>query len=268
MERNERHLTKTQTRKAADRPRKKRRRLSAFAYFLILLTVLLAGGAVGAICFLKVDTLTVSGKTAYTQEQILQASGLKTGGSVLFIDRKSASCRICESLPYIAAAEIRYIPFTGIQIRVKADAAAYEVRLKDGYAQINRNFKVLKISAQQESADKLPLINGVALGKPAAGHTLSANDRARVTQAAEILDGFKSNRVSGIVSVDVSDTYEIRANYDGRIDILIGTPADLGYKLRFAASLLKNKNDISDTDKGLLDVSQSAQSNRVSFIPS
>jgi hypothetical protein len=87
-------------------------------------------------------------------------------------------------------------------------------------------------------------------------------------QAAEILSGFKSNQINKITSINVSNDYEIKANFDGRIDILIGTTSDLSNKLKFAAYLLKNKDDISDSDKGLLDVSQSAQSNKVSFIPS
>ena len=87
-------------------------------------------------------------------------------------------------------------------------------------------------------------------------------------QAKEILLGFRNNKIEKITSVNIANAYELKVNYDGRVDILIGTQSDLAYKLKFAASLLKNKDYISDTDKGVLDVSQSAQSNRVSFVPS
>jgi cell division protein FtsQ len=255
-------------RQAVSHPRRKRRRLSAFAYFLVIFTVFAMSGILAAVYFLKIDKIGVSGKTQYSQEQIISASGLKLGESVFFTDRGRASRVICERLPFIESAAIHYDLFTGFTIETKADAAVYEIKYKDGYAALDEDYKVLMISVDPNKSGSLPIIDGIGLNVPVAGLTLSEKDKRQVMQAAEILSGFKSNQINKITSINVSNDYEIKANFDGRIDILIGTTSDLSNKLKFAAYLLKNKDDISDSDKGLLDVSQSAQSNKVSFIPS
>lgn len=255
-------------RQAVSHPRRKRRRLSVFAYFLVIFTVFAMSGILAAVYFLKIDKISVSGKTLYSQQQIISASGLKLRESVIFIDRGRASREICKRLPFIESASIHYDLSNGFTIETKADAAVYEIKYKDGYAALDKDYKVLIISVDPNKSGSLPIIDGIGLNVPVAGLTLSEKDKRQVMQAGEILSGFKSNQINKITCINVSNDYEIKANFDGRIDILIGTTSDLSNKLKFAASLLKNKDDISDSDKGLLDVSQSAQSNKVSFIPS
>jgi len=249
-------------------PRRKRRRLSGFAYFLITFCVLVAAGVFAAGYFLKVETIEVTGKTSYTKEQIISASGIKKGENAFFTDRNGAARKICEKLPLVVSAKIHYNLFKGIVIETAPDTVAYEIKVKNGYASLDKNFKILEVSSSTPVSESLPLIEGLEISNPTPGQTLTHNDKEKLAQAAKILGEFKSNKIKGITGINISNDYEIKANYAGRIDILIGTDSDISYKLKFAAYLLKNKEDISDSDKGLLDVSQSAQSNKVSFIPS
>jgi cell division septal protein FtsQ len=250
------------------RRRRKRRRLSAFACFLIGFVVLAAVGVSLCVYFLKIDKITTAGKTSYTQEQIVSASGLKMGDSAFLINRGRAAAAICSKLPYIGSAKICYNPLTGVTIEVKPDTAEFHVKCADGYAELDKDCKILEIVKDSAKFSSLTVINGIDAKKYSAGVKLPAKNVAQLLKVEQILSELKKNQISKITSIDVSNEYEIKANYDKRVDILIGTSSDLSYKMKFAAALLKNKNDISDTDKGLLDVSQSAQNDKVSFIPS
>jgi cell division septal protein FtsQ len=252
----------------AEHPRRRRRRLSGFAYFLLVITILAVGGALSAIYFMRIDSIAVSGKTQYTAAQIIDASGIRPGQHIFLTDHAGAAAELCRKLPFIESAKVIYRPFTGIDIEVKPNTAVYDVAYKGGYAALDKNFKVLETSTDPSKFRGLPVISGTQLSDAVPGLRLSEKNLSQVMQAQAIINGLKKNQIDKITDINVADDFELRANYDGRIDILIGTSSDLSFKLKFAAYLLKNKSNISDDDKGLLDVSQSAQSNKASFIPS
>jgi len=256
------------SRQAAKRPRKKRRRLSAFGCALIVFFIIAVLGTFSAVFLIRIDTIAVSGETIYPTAQIISASGLKVGERMLLANRGTAASEICKKLPYVGQAQVLYRPFTGIEIRVSRNTVAYDIKFSGGYAAVDKNMEILETAKDSSKFGGIPVIEGVRLGAAVPGDRIPQDGRQQVLQAQAIMSGLKANNVNKIVSVDVTDSLQLHANYDGRIDILIGTSSDLSYKLRFAAYLLSDKNDISDTDRGLLDVSQSAEDNKVSFIPS
>ena len=131
-------------RRVTPQPRKKRRRLSALARFLIAFTFLLVAVAIYALFFMKIETLQVKGKTQYTQEQILAAGGLKAGNLLFLNNKKNAAASICEKLPYIASARVYYIPLQGVGVKVEQDKAVYLLKYSNGYAAIDEEYKVRK----------------------------------------------------------------------------------------------------------------------------
>lgn len=258
----------TQTRKRAGPKRRKRRHLSAFAWFLIIFVFLSASGVCACVYFLKIDRITVSGKTVYTREQIVSAAGIKVGDRALLINRSRGEKSICSKLPYVLSAKICYNPLTGVSVAVKPDSAALCIKYSGGLACLDTSGKVLETSTDQAKFSSLPVVSGLTMKSIVLGAKLSGKSADQAALAEKIINEFKKNKVTGITGIDLSNDYEIKANYKSRIDILIGTSADLSYKIKFTAALLNNKNDIKDTDKGLLDASQSAQNNKVNFIPS
>jgi hypothetical protein len=82
---------------------KKRRRAGAFApvcaHRLLLIAII---GIFGVSVFFRVATIEVTGAEKYTVQQILTASGLKTGDNIFFIDGDKVSRRIRANLPYLS----------------------------------------------------------------------------------------------------------------------------------------------------------------------
>ena len=66
-----------------------------------------------------------------------------------------------------------------------------------------------------------------------------------------------NNKVKNITGFDVTDTANIKLVYDGRIDINIGLPDDIDYKIRTAMTIINEKLDPNNTGlvAGTLDVS-------------
>lgn len=252
---------------AARQPRRrKRRRLSPFAYFCVFLLVILAGGFFAVFRFVRVSGVEVIGNTGYNAGQVAQASGIKTGMPLFTIDTRKTAQQIQVKLPMIREARIRHRLPTGIVIEVEKDKPAFVVAGSDGYVILDDADKVLEIAKDTASYASMPVIRGVTLKSAVPGARIDDAAAGQVKEAQTIIGSLKAYKIQKINSIDVTSNYQLSAEYDNRVHILLGTSSDLPVKIQFAANLLQSQ--ISATDKGELDVSRCAQSNRASFTPS
>lgn len=53
----------------------------------------------------------------------------------------------------------------------------------------------------------------------------------------ELLNSIEQSGMDKITKIDISDTYSIKAVYDGRVTMNFGIATDLTYKARFAKSI-------------------------------
>lgn len=260
------HRDGSVTMPAARRQRRRRRKLSPFARWSVAVVVAAAVGFLGLWRLLQVGSVTVEGSSDYTAAQVVSASGVKTGMPLFAVDTARAARKVCAALPMVGTARVRYSPPTGLVIAVTKNSAAYVASAGQGVAVLDKHWKVLAVEKDSSKYPTLPLIKGVAFGPVAVGRTVAGAPLSQLEQAREILKELTSSRLGKINAVDMSSTYQLTVSYDNRITILLGTASDIPYKLKFASGLLASQ--IGATEKGTLDVSQSAQSNRASFIPS
>lgn len=251
---------------AAHGKRRGRRKLSPFARWSIAVVAAAAVGFFGLWRLLRVGTVTVVGNSGYTAAQVVSASGMKTGMPFFAVDTSRAARKVCAALPMVGTARVRYSPPMGLVITVTRNSAAYVASAGQGVVVLDKHGKVLAVEKDSSKYPTLPLIKGVAFGSVTAGRTLTGAPLSQLGQAEEILGELTSSHLGKINTVDLSSAYQLTVSYDSRITILLGTASDIPYKLKFASGLLTSK--IGATEKGTLDVSQSAQSNRASFIPS
>lgn len=246
--------------------RRKRRKLSPLAYFCIFLLVLLAGGLFAVFRLVRVSGVEVAGNAGYSADQVVEASGIRAGTPLFPIDTQKAAEQICTKLPLVREVRIRHRLPTGLLIEVVKDNPAFVMAGSGGYVILDDAGKVLEIAKDTGKYAGMPVIQGVALKSAAPGAGIDAAASGQMREARSIIACLKKYKVQKINAVDVSSNYQLTAEYDGRIHILLGTSSDLPAKVEFAANLLRNQ--ISATDKGELDVSQCARSNRASFTPS
>jgi cell division protein FtsQ len=250
-----------------EQKRRHRRRLSAFAYFLIVLMIIVCGVAVATVYLVKIETLEISGKTQYSRTQLLSAGGIKLGERLFLFDRKKAEAAITAKLPFVESAVIKLKPFNGFNVELVSDTPFLAAEIKDGYALTDKVFKVLDVTNTLNKYSGIIIVKGSGAVNPTLGHKLSTGVENRLIRAAEIISGIRKNKFDKINKVDVSSDYQLSVIYDNRITIVLGTYADIDEKLKSAAFMINNK-EVQDNEKGVLDVSQCTQSNKVSFTPS
>lgn len=240
------------TRNVRTRKRQKRKP-SHFAYALIFITIAASATAVFATTVLKVKTIMVSGKTAYTAAQIITASGIKPGQNLLSVDKQKVNGNICSDLPNILNVKTQLqLPKT-VMLEVTQDMPQYVVKAADKYAFLDKDFKVISLNADANNRGDAQLLDGVQVANAMVGRPVVFKDKSATKTIAGLFSAFKSAGIGKIEEINISNQYEISALYDNRITIHIGTSLGLKEKLRMANEVLTTK--ISASDKGDLDVS-------------
>lgn len=234
------------------RKRKIKRFFTAFSIFLVIaiISVMLS-----LTVFFKTEKIIVTGETRYSQEDIINLSGIVTGENIFLCDKAAASKKIVDALPFVAQANVGFVIPNAITIEIVEDVPSYAIGYSDGYYIIGENGRILEKTA--ENYDNLPIVQGTEITTNIIGEYADFTDEnitSILNELVKVLDAYKFENVTVI---DISDTANIMFVYDNRITVLIGLPEDISYKVKTAQTIINEKLDPNNTGliKGRLDVS-------------
>lgn len=249
---------------APRRRKRRRRKLSKVAYFLILLLIALCAAAVCIALFFNVDKITVSGKTEYSESQIIKASGIKTGTNILKINIKNSENDICEMLPYIQSAKVKLSLPTSIKIEVTAAKAEYLVENGKKLIAADEALKVLDDNVDAEKVKGAVKITGAKIKSSQVGSAIKFEKDTQFDDLKNMISGIKASKTTKISEMDITDSFQISALYDNRVTIIFGSSHNIPEKLTSASAIIEK--ELHKTDKGKLDVS--TLNRRYTFTPS
>lgn len=238
----------------APRARKVKPRSALFAplSFLLICAALVFGLSV----FFRVNNITVEGNSLYTDEEIIEASGIEPGDNLFFINRAAAYSRIYARLPYVEDGGVsitRSLP-NRLVIRVtESDALAY-VAAEDGDWVIDRKCKLLSRAENGEQGN-LIRIDGLTAIAPEAGRTIAPGEAEspKVTYLAAILQQVSDLDLRrSIAYIDMSNVANPEFDYLGRFTVKLGTNENVEYKFQVLISAVAA---LAKGDRGTLDLS-------------
>ncbi len=241
------------------RSRKKKRlkRRRAIRKALLSMCLLLFVGIIGVVLaftvFFKIDTIKVSGSTAYTQKIILENCGVVEGDSLLMTSSTDVAENLISQLPYVGAVEVeRALPST-LVIKITDTSVAAAITNKGNFILINDNGKVLDADAAILN-DGIPVVTGVEVENFTEGEQITFKTEENGDILIEILKAVTKAGLTGLTEIDVTDTEEIFMKYDNRIKILVGSSVKLETKILRAASAIERENEINQYEVGVLDL--------------
>lgn len=213
----------------------------------------------------RVRTFTVEGTAPYTKEEVIAASGIIEGKSLILADIDEASANIEKTLPYTDNVKItRKLP-SGIVIRVESTEKAYALAISNGtYAMLDGNMKVLEYAP--EVPEEITLIKGAVPVKSEIGEILAfinedtgedeeveTGDRT-LSLILEITQAIADNSIKDIDLIDVSTLSSINLIYQGRIVLNLGDGTDIPAKLSLGQRVISEENAISLTQSGTINL--------------
>lgn len=267
--------------------------MSVLTYAMIIFAFVALMVTLSMTVFFKTDSIRVvtEGKTYYTEEKIIEVSGIEKGQNIFSIDLDKIEAEVESELPYVEKCEIRRKLPTGIKINIVSTEPAGVVTLQTGARVI--------ISTNGKTLEKLNPLSGIAVSESdiinvsesdisatdlsVSGHTVLGDHSAYIDETAlpeitgiVVMEGTEPGEY--IVTADETamatlaqltellvkyelppDKIDLSAGnlyayYDNRIMIKIGSGTELEAKIQLASEIILNR--LSEYDSGRVDVSE------------
>jgi cell division protein FtsQ len=205
--------------------------MSGFILALIIFTFL------AFTVFFRVKSVSIIGSSVYTSDELASESGITSGQSMLLTDKDSVIDKLRTGFIYIDDVRMSLIFPSTVVLEVIPAEAAVNVLTEGGYLYLTAAGRVLEknpvprkgcliISGADAAADLKP------------GEAFRSGDEHKPALITTLSDNGFGILTEKIAHVDISDRGNIKFNYDNRIEVNIGTYADLDYKIKFIQRVL------------------------------
>jgi cell division protein FtsQ len=257
-----------------NRKRKRRRNKGRFGFlfkFLCFLTLLTAL-TVGATVFFRVEVITVSGSSRYTEEEIIAATGIQMGDNLYQLNKNRLSKQVLQQLPYTKTVTIRRNLPNAITIVVTEWEAVAQVlpgtqtpTVEEGETPVEIATEPWLISVGGKLLEPAPAgssvmtISGLTPLLPQAGDKLSVVD-SEATQLSALMDLLEEletlEQLDRVSSIEMGTT-QIKLRYLNRFDVKMPLNGDFHYHLRVLDESVKKINaEHGEQSTGTLDLTQ------------
>lgn len=249
MSGNERIVNRTAQR------RKKNKRKKLIIRLAILFLFLCVGVILVLTMFFNINEITVTGDTVYSAEDVTAKSGVSIGDNLIFVSKDEINEKISTELPYVDYVKIkRHLP-SGLEIIITKTEAKYAV-IQDGYyTLIDKNGKVLE-KGLEFIGENITLLNMGEIISAEIGYEIKPENDKVFDKLVLISTSCDECGLEDVSSIDLSDIYNIKLVYQGRITLELGeTDKDNTYKkLALGKSALETQNEENPNYRGVINL--------------
>lgn len=219
----------------ARRHNRRRRRRGSLGPLLRVLSVLLTAAAIVAALtlFFKVDQVVVSGNDRYSEQEIIEVSGVEQGDNLILMDKYRIAEKLYTQLPYITEVRInRKLPDV-LMVEVVETRAVAVIKGGSSNWLMDSNGKLLEVIGSAAIKNYLS-IEGITAQDPAISTTLQLGEESPITaeRLLELLGELEQRGMLEKTSVlDASDPEHLTLTYDERFQVEMFYDADFAFKL-------------------------------------
>lgn len=256
--------TKGRNKKAQPRRRRRRRAKSYVLHYLLLLCFCAA--VTLTLCyavFFKVEKIRIDGVSVYSEEQLIDLTGVSIGDSLFQINISNIQRKLLGKLPYIKNIKVKRRLPTTLHIIVEEEEPMGAVYTGEGYAIISATGKVVETKVLN-APKTVPRVLGLEeqpfeaglYAKEASDKPKNANLLPQVILLQEFNREWEASGMPTYDYVDLSNIYDIKVMLDGRYLINFGTEHMLDRKLLLVKNTLDtNGGETPLPEEGEFDVS-------------
>lgn len=211
----------------------RRRRRSTFLYTPVAVLLILVTAVLGVSVFFRISDIQVKGARKYSTQQIISASGIKTGDNLIFVDKNAVAKNITLNLPYLNDIVIEKAIPDRIIITVTESQPIAVVRFNNEWWVIDQKAKVLEKTDDSDAVKKIE-VNGITPTSMTIGQTMSVDsgEQTKLKYLINVLGAIQSVNISSPVStLDVSNIANISFRYSDRFTVILGSGDNADYKI-------------------------------------
>ncbi len=185
----------------------------------------------------RINTIKVEGVTLYREDQIISVGGVEKQMNLVRTDTSKIVERLVDNLVYIDDVKVtKKYPSTIVISCTEAKKAA-DIEYNDSYYVLSASGKILEDKNPNPTGD-IPVVSGFNLKSLKPGEELASDDSFKADILNELLSELSEQGFENIISIDMTTRANIIVNYDNRIDIKLGSSADIEYKLSYFKAVI------------------------------
>lgn len=261
-------------RKLSKKARRKRRIRIAIVFSPVVIFVFLVAFLISSFTVFRVQSFDLKGSSRYTADEIIRASEIEKGDSLMWARIKKSEEKISQKLPYISSVTIkRKLPNT-LSIEYKESKSFYGVCIGGVWVLTDTEFKVVEIRSVDRPSDvsmtvifpeNMTYKPGQVIA-PKEAETQTDEDGNVITTGpvgadvyeiyAQLTKAINNSTLKGkITAMDLSTSGAYSLEYAGRITIKLGSINGIADKLKLAAGAIASEESDYPDEYGTLDVS-------------
>lgn len=249
--------------------RRRRRKLMIIRTLIVLAIVLLIALIVAAVTvkivadqksakgeatrFLAVKNIVVEGDTRYTDEEIIKASKLYVGQSLLSVNKVQAHDALTAAFPYLETVEIGNASFYNLRIRLTEVPVLAVAECDDGWMILGDNNRALELVEAEGIPEGLVHIVGATFEEQTVGKSLLDERSLRICRT--LLAAANRYGLSNMTTIDIREKTKIQILLDERMQVVLGNETNLDTQIEVLVDTLPTlyKNNGEDA-AGRLDM--------------
>lgn len=234
------HKTAKRSAVKGDEPRKKH----IGAWIALILLVLIGGACAGLYFYANVESITVEGNSRFTEQEIINLSGLYTGRNLFLYDLGEAKANI-EKDPYVECLSVKRVFPKELHISVREREEYAAISASGGlYCVIDREGFVLDVGRRENLDGLVPVYGLASMGFTTGTYIDMDKTKLRPYVLMELLDAI-GDRIGRIVSIDISNSASIRIDTSEGAVVMFGDSVLIPEKVEYMFRAL----DRADKDK-------------------
>ena len=243
-------------RKKRDRQRRRRGRFG-FLYKLLSVLVVFAAILVGCVVFFRVNQVTVTGNRRYSDQQIIDASGVKQGDNLLLVNKPQTVRSIAKRLPYIkSVTPIRLLPDT-LELRVVESVAVARLQDEAGWWLVDDRGKLLETGSEHLESH-LPEIMGLRTVTASLGAMMavSLEEQTKLDGVTGLLAALTKRGMAGGVTtfIDLSGSNVIYFDYGDKLTVAVPISGDFDRRIFSLQRTIEVLSEQGEEAVGTLDL--------------
>lgn len=246
---NERIVNRRVQRNKKNRRKKLIFRSVAGALFLVV------GVIVALSLFFNINKIVVSGDAVYSHETVVKASGVSEGDNLIFLSKSKLNEKLSSELAYIGSVTVkRRLPST-LELVIKKTDAKLGVAMNGYFTLLDENGKVLEKDLETVG-ENIILVNLGEVESAELGKVIVLKENKALTKLNAVLDECKKVGINDISLMDLSDIYNIKLVYQGRITLELGETdsENLNSKLALGKAALDKQNEENNLYRGTINL--------------
>jgi len=207
-----------------------------------------------------VRSVTVTGITALSRDDIIKTAGLDKNPSFFFVSASRIEKKL-QNNPYVASAYVVKVLPGAVSIHIDERKAYGYVQDTGNYIYIDKDGRVLEVS--DGYTERLPVIVGLKYKSYAKGEILEVERPSAFNTVVLLANLFKAYGLEHeVIKVDVRNESDIRL-YVSDIEVKMGSVSEANDKIRYLKEILPRV----EGKKGTLDLNTNHKDEAARFRP-